>query len=62
MTTIDDHRPNYIALCTIPVMLRNGDRSLKVNAVLDDGSTKSYINADVAAELGLQGKIQKRLW
>ena len=59
MTTIDDHRPNHIALRTVPVMLRNGDRSLKVNALLDDGSTKSYINADVAAELGLQGKTEK---
>lgn len=59
MTTIDDHRPNYIALRTVPVMLKNGDRSLKVNALLDDGSTKSYINADVAAELGLQGKTEK---
>ena len=39
--------------------IRNGDRSLKVNALLDDGSTKSYINADVAAELGLQGKTEK---
>ena len=59
MTTTDDYRPDYIALRTIPVILRNGDRSLKVNALLDDGSTKSYINADVAAELGLQGKTEK---
>ena len=59
MTTTDDYRPDYIALCTIPVILKDGDRSLKVNALLDDGSTKSYINADVAAELGLQEK-QKR--
>ena len=59
VTNIDDHRPNYIAFRTVPVMLRNGDRSLKVNALLDDGSTKSYLNADVAAELGLQGKTEK---
>ena len=34
-------------------MLQNGKRKLSVNALLDDGSTKSYINADIAAELGL---------
>ena len=59
MVTTDDQRPDYIALRTVPVILRNGDRSIKVNALLDDGSTKSYINADVAAELGLQGKTEK---
>jgi len=30
-----------------------------VNALLDDASTKTYINADVAAELGLQGQPQR---
>ena len=58
MKTTDDYRPDCIALCNIPVILRNGDRSLKVKALLDDGSTKSYINADVAAGLGLQGKTE----
>ena len=32
---------------------------LKVNALLDDFSTKTYLNADVAAELGLQGQTEK---
>ena len=41
-----------IASRTIPVYIRN-------NALLDDASTKTYINADVAAELGLQGCLQK---
>ena len=59
ITTTDDYRPDYIALRIIPVILRNGDRSLRVNALLDGGGTKSYINADVAAELGLQGKTEK---
>ena len=48
-----------IALRTIPVHLKNGNQKLKVNALLDDASTKTYINADVAAELGLQGHPQK---
>ena len=42
-----------VALRTVPVMLQNGKRKFSVNALLDDGSTKSYINADIAAELGL---------
>ena len=54
VTTLD-----FIALRTVPVVLRNGGRSLKVNALLDDASTKTYVNADVAAELGLQGKTER---
>ena len=48
-----------IALRTVSVYLRNGDRKLRINALLDDASTRTYINADVAAELGLQGHTQK---
>ena len=44
---------------TVPVILKNGDRKIKVNALLDEASTKTYINTDVAAELGLQRKPQK---
>ena len=44
---------------TVPVVLKNGHRKIKANALLDEASTKTYINADVAAELGLQGKPQK---
>ena len=42
-----------IALRTIPVYLINGNKRLRVNALLDDASTKTYLNADVAAEMGL---------
>ena len=48
-----------IALRIIPVYIRNGNRKLQVNALLDDASTKTYINADVAAELGLQGCLRR---
>ena len=41
------------------VSLKNGNCKMKVNALLDDASTKWYINADIAAQLGLQGKIQQ---
>ena len=29
-----------------------------MNALLDDSSTKMYINSDIAAELGLQDRVQ----
>ena len=48
-----------IALRTVPVYLKNGNQKLKVNALLDDANTKTYVNADVAAELGLQGHPQR---
>ena len=47
------------ALRTIPVYLKNGNKKIRVNVLLDDASTKTYLNADVAAELGLQGQVQK---
>ena len=40
--------------------VKNGDRWMTVNALLDDASTKIYINADVAAELGLKGKTGRK--
>ena len=59
MTACDVTTPDFIVLRTVPVILRNGNRSLKVNALLDDASTKTYVNADVAAELGLKGKTER---
>ena len=46
----------FVPLRTIPVILKTQNRELKINALLDDGSTKSYLNGDVARELGLNGK------
>ncbi|XP_065195672.1 uncharacterized protein LOC135827076 [Sycon ciliatum] len=40
---------------TVPFQLSNGKRSLTVNALLDDASTRSYIASNVTAELGLIG-------
>ena len=49
-----------IALRTIPVVIRNGSRTVKVNALLDDGSTRTYINSDVANEINLlKGKTDE---
>ena len=48
-----------ISLRTIPVFLQSNGKRLKVNALLDDGSTRTFVNEDVATELGLSGKQQK---
>ena len=56
--TSQSAQPRFVALRTVPVFLKNGNRRIKVNALLDEASTKTYLNADVAAELGLQGHPQ----
>ena len=56
--TSQNAQPRFLALRTVPVFLKNGNRRIKVNALLDEASTKTYLNADVAAELGLQGHPQ----
>lgn len=49
----------YVALRTIPVNIKYQDREITITALLDDGSTKSFINEDVAAELGLTGEKEQ---
>ena len=56
-TTLVTGFTGSIALRTIPVYLKNGNKRLRVNALVDDASTKTYINVDVAAEIGLQGEL-----
>ena len=52
-------KEEYNALRTVPLILKNRGQKLVVNALLDDASTKTYVNSDVAAELGLQGESRK---
>ena len=40
----------------MPVLLSANGTTAKVNAVLDDGSTETYIDANLAAHLGLRGE------
>ena len=44
-----------MALKTVPVYLTGEKRKVKVNALLYDGSSKTYLNSDIAAELELEG-------
>ena len=56
---MESHNKGFVTLRTVPVIAKNGNRRTEVNALLDDGSTKTYLNADVAAKLGLEGQAQK---
>ena len=53
------HQNEELVLRTVPVVLKKGNRKMVVNALLDDGSTKTYINEDVARELKLEGQRQR---
>ena len=48
-----------LVLRAVPVILKNGNRRLVVNALLDDGSTKNYLNSDIAVELNLKGTLER---
>ena len=50
---------SQVALRTIPVILSNGRNKLVVNALLDDESTKLYVNSDVAFQMGSHGSVQR---
>ena len=41
------------------MILKNGNHAIKVNALPDEASTKTNINADVASELGPRGISRK---
>ena len=43
---------------TTPVVLKKGNQKVVVNALIDDGSTKTYVNEDVATELKLKGPVE----
>ncbi|KAJ8028618.1 hypothetical protein HOLleu_30912 [Holothuria leucospilota] len=50
---------NEIALRTVPVIISNGSKEVKVNALLDDGSSQKYVNSNLCGELGLHGEMQE---
>ena len=59
MMTQNHIRAWSVGLRTAPVILKNEDCSLIVNVLLDDASTETFINADVAAKLSLKEKNRK---
>lgn len=58
-TTVEGTQSSFLALRTVPVILKNRNRAIRVNVLLDEASTKTHINADVAGELALQGISRK---
>ena len=58
-TSTVSNNDSQVALRAIPVILSNGRSKFVVNALLNDGSTKSYLNSDVAFQLGTHGTVQK---
>ena len=46
----------FDALRTVPVYVTNHHQRIKVNALIYDGSSKTYLNSDNPAELGLEGR------
>ena len=59
VTEGNDGIREFTGLRTVPVLLKNGDLSMKVNALLDDASTQTYVNSDVAVMLGLTGQSKR---
>ena len=55
---VDKHEGKSIALRTVPVILKNGDKLLLVNCFLDEDSDTTYVNENVIEQLGIQ-KMKK---
>ena len=51
-------RIDSVVLRTVPVIIDDGTKEIVINALLDDGSTKCYLNSDTAA-LGIEGNFQR---
>ena len=57
-TTCASFPGNGTALMLIPVVLQGKDEAIQCTALLDSGSTTSYIREDVAKAVGLQGELE----
>lgn len=48
-----------VALQTVPLILKNGNKRILVNCFLDEGSDNSYINEDLIEESGVRGQKEQ---
>ena len=55
METAQTHE-KVVALQTVPLILKNGNKRILVNCFLDEGSDSTYINEDLVEELGVRGR------
>ena len=51
-----------VALRTIPIVLKNGNRRIIVNCLLDEGSDTTYVDEDVVKEIGLNLKFDQNVY
>ena len=58
-TVTETPNRRFVASRTVPVVVKNGARKIEVNALLDNASTNAYLNADIAAALGLESQTQR---
>lgn len=56
METAAQTREKVVALQTVPLILKNGNKRLLVNCFIDEGSDTTYINEDLVEELGVKGR------
>ena len=53
---IDDRMDSVpVRLSTVPIVLKCGSKWVKINALLDDASSRSYMNVSIVEELWLSG-------
>ena len=52
-------KDSKVALRTVPIILKNGERRVLVNCLLDESSDSTYIKEDVFEDLGLSGEKEK---
>ena len=48
-----------VSLRTVPVWIKGNGKKVKVNAVLDDASTGTFLNDEIAIALGLQSAYER---
>ena len=55
VTHVTNNKFSFVSLRTIPVVVENNGNKIRINILLDDASTSSYISNEVATELKLIG-------
>ena len=53
--TLQKHSSSeLVSLRTVPVSIKGNGKKVKINAVLDDASSGTFLNEEIAIPLGLQ--------
>ena len=58
-TLLEHSSSELVSLRTIPVWIKGNGKKVKVNAVLDDASTGTFLNEEIAIALGLQSAYER---